>query len=81
MKQSIHVWIGEISKKFNRLLRVGVDFERLRCGPRRLRARLVGRELVASRGGPVLLLLLLLLLLVFRRHDDDDVCDDESRCF
>ena len=77
MKQSIHVWIGEISKKFNRLLRVGVDFERLRCGPRRLRARLVGRELVASRGGPVLLL----LLLVFRRHDDDDVCDDESRCF
>ena len=77
MKQSIHVWIGEISKKFNRLLRVGVDFERLRCGPRRLRARLVGRELVASRGGPVLLLL---LLLVFRRHDDD-VCDDESRCF
>ena len=76
MKQSIHVWIGEISKKFNRLLRVGVDFERLRCGPRRLRARLVGRELVASRGGPVLL-----LLLVFRRHDDDDVCDDESRCF
>ena len=79
MKQSIHVWIGEISKKFNRLLRVGVDFERLRCGPRRLRARLVGRELVASRGGPVLLLLLLLLL-VFRRHDDD-VCDDESRCF
>ena len=76
MKQSIHVWIGEISKKFNRLLRVGVDFERLRCGPRRLRARLVGRELVASRGGPVLL-----LLLVFRRHDDDDVCGDESRCF
>ena len=75
MKQSIHVWIGEISKKFNRLLRVGIDFERLRCGPRRLRARLVGRELVASRGGPVL------LLLVFRRHDDDDVCDDESRCF
>ena len=78
MKQSIHVWIGEISKKFNLLLRVGVDFERLRCGPRRLRARLVGRELVASRGGPVLLLL---LLLVFRRHDDDDVCDDGSRCF